>query len=197
MGNSSDNCGQQSRKDCLVSSGHSPCREKTEPEEMKQIINENTSKLYATDEINISLFQNTLDGFALHEKIFDDFGRSVDFRFLAMNPSFEKITGIAAEKAVGKKMCELLPYVELFWVDLYDTILASEIQTTFSGFSTAFSKYFEIAFFSTFNQFSCIFRDITERVLAEKKTTKLEYQLRRTSQIETIGTLCWKYRPRS
>ena len=38
------------------------------------------------------LFTHMLDGFALHEMIFDAEGKAVDYRFLEVNPAFEQIT---------------------------------------------------------------------------------------------------------
>jgi len=41
-----------------------------------------------------SLFSEILDGFALHEIIFDADGAPVDYRFLVVNPAFTRLTGL-------------------------------------------------------------------------------------------------------
>jgi PAS domain S-box-containing protein len=43
------------------------------------------------------LFREMIDGFALHEIICDDNGEVVDYRFLAVNPAFERMTGLKGE----------------------------------------------------------------------------------------------------
>jgi PAS domain-containing protein len=43
-----------------------------------------------------TLFQHMLDGFSLHEIICDAGGRPVDYRFLEVNPAFERHTGLEA-----------------------------------------------------------------------------------------------------
>ena len=47
-----------------------------------------------------TLFEEMLDRFALHEIICDD-GKPIDYRFLALNPAFENLTGLKADKIVG------------------------------------------------------------------------------------------------
>ncbi len=44
-----------------------------------------------------TLFDEMLDGFAHHEIICDDSGTPVDYRFIAANPAFERMTGLAAD----------------------------------------------------------------------------------------------------
>lgn len=41
-----------------------------------------------------TLFREMLDGFALHKIISDPEGYPVDYRFLVINPAFERMTGL-------------------------------------------------------------------------------------------------------
>ena len=50
-----------------------------------------------------------INGFALHEIICDPQGKPVDYRFLEINPAFERITGLKASDVVGKTVLEVLP----------------------------------------------------------------------------------------
>ena len=43
-----------------------------------------------------SLFNGMTEGFALHEIICDPSGKPVDYRFLDINPAFERLTGLKA-----------------------------------------------------------------------------------------------------
>ncbi len=54
-----------------------------------------------------SLFENMLEGFAYCEMIFDDRGRAQDFVYLAVNGSFEKLTGL--KDVIGRKFSEVVP----------------------------------------------------------------------------------------
>ncbi len=49
-----------------------------------------------------SLFEAMSEGFALHEIICDEEGRPCDYRFLEVNPAFERLTGLKAEEVLGR-----------------------------------------------------------------------------------------------
>ena len=49
------------------------------------------------------LFREMIDGFALHEIICDKDGQPENYKFLAVNPAFEKMTGLKADKIVGQE----------------------------------------------------------------------------------------------
>jgi PAS domain S-box-containing protein len=58
------------------------------------------------------LFREMLEGFALHEIICDDNGYPVNYRFLAVNPAFERQTGLKSETLIGKTVLEIMPQTE-------------------------------------------------------------------------------------
>src|ERR1035441_1761682 len=64
-----------------------------------------------------TLFHHMLDGVALCEMIFDAQGKPEDFRYLAVNPAFETMTGLRAETVVGKRALEALPTTEARWIE--------------------------------------------------------------------------------
>ena len=55
------------------------------------------------------LFREMLDGFALHEILCDAEGRPCDYRFLAVNPAFERMTGYKADELIGRRLDLLFP----------------------------------------------------------------------------------------
>jgi PAS domain S-box-containing protein len=115
-----------------------------------------------------TLFQEMLEGFALHEIICDDSGTPVDYRFLAVNPSFERMTGLQAGTLVGKTILEALPETNPSWIKRYSQVALSGEPVFFDDYSEALHKHFEItAFRPAPNQFACIFSDITDRKQAE------------------------------
>jgi len=56
-----------------------------------------------------SLFNSMTEGFALHEIILDENGEPYDYRFLDVNPAFERLTGLKREDVIGKTHNEALP----------------------------------------------------------------------------------------
>lgn len=124
------------------------------------------------------LFENMTSGFALHEMIYDDNGKPIDYRYLAANPSYERLTGISASTIVGKRVKELLPNLEQYWVDSFSSVAQTGKPITYQNYSRDINKYFDTWVFSPKeNQFAVVFNDITERVLAEKSLKESEANL--------------------
>ncbi len=66
-----------------------------------------TEELRVFGERYRTLFNSIDEGFCIFEMLYDEQGAPVDYRFLEVNPTFEKQTGL--EAAVGKTMTELVP----------------------------------------------------------------------------------------
>ncbi len=136
------------------------------------------------------LFDSMLSGFALHEIIVDAGGIPTDYRFLAVNPAFEQMTGLGADQVVGRTVLELLPETERYWVETYGRVALTGEPITFENYHALLGKHFMVsAFQPSFRRFACIFRDITERIEAEQERQKLEAQLRQAQKLEAVGTL--------
>lgn len=117
------------------------------------------------------LFNTMLDGFALHEIICDEQGTPVDYRFLQVNPAFERLTGLKASEVIGRTALEVLPQLEDSWISNYGSIALTGTSMRFENFAADLGKYFEvIAFRPGQNQFATLFFDVTER----KRTEQLE-----------------------
>ncbi|MDK9707259.1 MAG: PAS domain S-box protein [Desulforhopalus sp.] len=137
-----------------------------------------------------TLFNEMFDGFALHEIITDDAGIPADYRFLAVNPAFEKMTGLHAADIIGRTVLNIMPNTERRWIDTYGQVTLTGEPAHFDEFSVALGKYFEVtAFRPAPGQFACIFRDVTEKRLAEEEKKKLQEQLQQAQKMEAIGTL--------
>ncbi|MCF8088898.1 MAG: PAS domain S-box protein [Desulfotignum sp.] len=119
------------------------------------------------------LFHKMLDGFALHEIICDDSGTPVDYRFLDINPAFERMTGLKAASVKGRTVKDVLPNTEISWIKTYGEVALSGAPVTFENHSAEIGKHFQVtAFCPAPGQFACIFQDITERKQAEELNRK-------------------------
>jgi PAS domain S-box-containing protein len=116
------------------------------------------------------LFNEMLDGFALHELVRNEQGEPCDYRFLAVNPAFESHTGIKARDSVGRTVRETLPNLEDFWIEQYARVVTTGAPTQFERFSPELDRYYRVsAFKAGHDRFACIFEDVTRRRLAERQ----------------------------
>ena len=128
------------------------------------------------------LFNQMLDGFAVHEILCDPAGKPVDYRFVAANPAFERMTGLRATDIVGKTVLELMPDLEAHWIETYGRVALTGEPVRFENHAGPLDKWFEInAFCPREKQFACAVRDITERKRSEEALRESE---------ETLQALC-------
>ncbi|HPE40532.1 MAG TPA: PAS domain S-box protein [Bacteroidales bacterium] len=126
-----------------------------------------------------ALFNNMFDGFAIHEIICDDKGEPIDYRFLDVNKSFEKITGLKATDVIGKRVLEVLPNTEKYWIQNYGQVALTGKPMSYQNYAAELDKYFEVSAFSPApNQFACLFVDQTNRKKSEEQI------LRNTSMLQ-------------
>ncbi|WP_051444906.1 ATP-binding protein [Desulfocurvus vexinensis] len=110
------------------------------------------------------LFASMQTGFALHEIILDGQGQPADYRFLAVNPAFERLTGLDAAKIIGQTVLGVLPETERIWIERYGRVALTGEPETFEEFSAALDRHFEVVVYSPARgQFATLFSDVTER----------------------------------
>jgi two-component sensor histidine kinase/PAS domain-containing protein len=145
--------------------------------ELKQEIAERKLKEEALRESDLLWrlsIDNMREAYALHEAIFDQNGRMVDYRFLEFNPAAREIANIAREEIVGRTAKELYPHiVERGLLDRYADVMATGIPAVIDDFyytGDNLDKALDISCFRIDDQhFVCVFRDITDRKQAEAR----------------------------
>jgi PAS domain S-box-containing protein len=135
--------------------------------------------LHQSEEKFHTLFTQMLDGFALHEVICDEAGKPIDYRFLEMNPAFERMTGLHAESLLGKRVLEVMPKTEKHWIETYGQVALTGNPVSIENYSHELDKHFKVVAYSNKKgQFVTVFEDITERKLAEKILQENDIRLR-------------------
>lgn len=120
------------------------------------------------------MFEHMLDGFALHEIICDGRGKPTDYRFLSVNPAFERMTGLRAAEVVGRTVLEVLPETEPVWIERYGRVALTGEAVQFEEYSRGQKKHFQVtAFRPQPGRFAVVFDDITAPKAAEARILRL------------------------
>ena len=135
-----------------------------------------TERKRAEDELSKSerqyrtLFNAIDEGFCIIEVIFDENEKPIDYRFLEINPSFEKQTGLI--DAQGKRMRELAPKHEEHWFEIYGKIALTGQPARFENRAEQLHRWYDVYAFRfgqpENRQVAILFNDITERKQAEE-----------------------------
>jgi len=134
------------------------------------------------------LFQEMLDAFALHEIILDATGKPVDYRYLAVNPAFERMTGLLSSALVGKTVLEVMPDTEQYWIDTYGGVALTGNPVKFENYSAVLDKYFTVtAYQPAPMQFACTFSDITSQVRAQLEIKRAQMRVEQLAHICDIA----------
>ena len=154
-------------------------------EKLHQEINERIKteeELRKSEKKYRQLFNEMLGGFALHEIICNEEGKPCDYRFLEINPAFEKFTGVSERDVIGKTVLQVMPETEGYWIELYGQVALTGKAIHFENYSRELDKYFEVSSFSPEKgRFAVTFTDITERRHAEIALKKSEEEFRKLS----------------
>ncbi len=143
-------------------------RGETTPYQTYAIIEDITAKR-ETEKNYKTLFREMVDGFALHEVVFDADGHPADYRFLTVNPAFEKLTGLKASQVIGRTAREVLPEEDLYRLDTFCKVAVDGQPVSFEEYAESIDKHLEIRFFQPeLYRFACIMTDISDRNQAEK-----------------------------
>ena len=118
-----------------------------------------------------TLFESIDEGFCVIEMIFDADLQPVDYRFLEVNPAFEKHTGIL--DAAGKRMREIAPDHDAHWFEIFGRVALSGEPIRFVNEATALEhRWFDGYAFrlgdAAGRKVALLFNDITARKASEE-----------------------------
>ncbi|MGA2983356.1 MAG: PAS domain S-box protein [Terriglobia bacterium] len=162
--------------------------EKDEKRYTDGMISDITRRKRAEEELRESeqryglLFGQMIMGFALVEVIYDDNGNPCDYRHLEVNPAFETQSGLLRGRIVGRRIREVLPDIEPFWIETYGKVATTGESVHFENYAEPLQKWFEVtAFPARRGQVGVTFADITERKRAERELRLTQFSLEHAS----------------
>jgi PAS domain S-box-containing protein len=165
---------------------------------IQTILRDVTERVQAEEELVRSrerfrtLFTSMSEGFALAEIILDEHGKANDYRWLELNPAYEKHTGIPANEAIGKTARELIPNIEQYLIDIYGRVSLTGKPVRFQNFDERTGRWFEIyAFCPEHGKFAHLILDITERRKVEEAFRDSEGRSRLAQEAGHVGIFDW------
>ncbi|MBU1172334.1 MAG: PAS domain S-box protein [Proteobacteria bacterium] len=121
------------------------------------------------------LYTSMEQGLALHEIISDENGKPVDYVFLDLNDSYTRILGITRDMAIGKRITEVMPKVEQYWIDVFGKVALTGESSYYENYLETTGKYYSTySYCPKKNQFAVLVTDISERRKGEELLRKNE-----------------------
>ncbi len=136
-----------------------------------------------------ALFDSIDEGFCLIEMIWDDGGNPVDYRFIEVNPAFEKQTGLI--NSAGRTAREIMPGLEPHWFETYGRVAQTNVPVRFEQAAESMGRWFSVYAFcpgdECHNRVALLFTDITERRRAQEDLALLNAESRaRLTELQTL-----------
>ncbi len=136
-----------------------------------------------------SLFESTDEGFCVIEVLFGENQRATDYRFLEVNPAFEKQTGI--QGARGRRVRELIPQLEEHWFEFYGKVALSGEPNRIANYVAQLNRWYEVYAFCIGNPgdriLGVLFRDVSDRRRTEEALRESEERFRRYFELGLVG----------
>ncbi|MBN1119080.1 MAG: PAS domain S-box protein [Bacteroidales bacterium] len=121
-----------------------------------------------------SLFKEMVSGFVLYDVVLNDELEACDLVFNTVNPAFEKLMKIDADRVVGKSFRELIPEYFNTWIEIYNEVLNTGRPSNSIKYIKQFNKYFEyVSYIPEQNKFALVFNDVTQNVQSRFELDKI------------------------
>lgn len=118
-----------------------------------------------------TLFNSIDEGFCIIEMMFDAQDQPVNFRYLEVNQSFQKQTGLA--DVTGKTVLQLIPELEFSWLQAYGGVAQTGNPIRRIDYVQQQNQWFDVYAFRfgdpSKRQVGILFNDITERKVMENR----------------------------
>lgn len=135
-------------------------------------------KLEENEEKYRSLVTQMEQGLAVHQAIFDEKGKMVDYIFIDINDSYTKLVGLNRD-IIGKRVREVLPNIEEYWIETFAKVVETGEHVHYENYVAELDQYFEVTVYRNMpGQFAVLVTNTTERVKSRKQLEELYERLK-------------------
>ena len=121
-----------------------------------------------------SLYFSMNEGACLHEIIYDESKKPVDYRIIDINNAYQAVLGLKRDQVIGKKASEVYKTDIVPYISIYAQVADSGKPARFEAYFPPTEQYFLISVFSpSRGRFATLFSDITEQKKIEKEIESL------------------------
>ena len=162
-------------KESLSRLDHSIKRALKEYNDQKKL-EEAQQSLMKSEEKYRLLYTAMSQGLALHEIVTNEAGKPIDYVFLDINESYTHLLGVTREICIGKRITEVMPEVEQYWIDVFGRVALSREPMYYENYLKTTGGYYATYSYSPKErQFAVLVSDITERKKNEEMLRHLSY----------------------
>jgi two-component system cell cycle sensor histidine kinase/response regulator CckA len=137
-----------------------------------------------------SLFDNMLEGVALHQLIYDERGRAINYEIIDVNHQYERILNLHRDDVVHRLATDVYGTPEPPYLAEYSAVVTTGRAAHFEVYFAPMQKHFFISASPLGpDQFATIFFDMTARKQEEAERERLQMQLMQAQRLESVGRL--------
>lgn len=113
----------------------------------------------------LNILNNPIIAYAHHKIVLDENNKPIDYIFLEVNNTFEKLTGLKSEHIINNKVSKAIPGIDkssFDWIAFYGKVALTGEKQSFDQFSEMLERWYRVHAFSDEKfYFTTIFVDIT------------------------------------
>jgi PAS domain S-box-containing protein len=134
------------------------------------------------------LFEQSESAVGVYEMVYDTQGNACDYRYVNLNPAFERLTGWAPSQILGRTAREITPDIEDYWINLFSRVAETGKPTSFEHYARHLGRYYSgTAYSPRAHQVAVTFTDVTERKKAEQALQQLNIELEERVRARTAA----------
>ena|GEM_PF-440103 len=140
-----------------------------------------------------TLFESMTEGFCVIELMFDVNEKPIDYRFLEVNPAFERQTGL--QNVEGYTVRQLFPDLDSYCYECYGEVARTGESLRFETYSQRVERWFDVSAFRIgtpeSRKVAILFKDITQRKQVEKRLRDRQTRLDLAIRAAGLGVFEW------